>query len=358
MKSVFDEITLGNIQVQNRLVRSATFESGADAEGRYDQKMFDLYRKLADGGVGLIITGMVGVDANSRIAPSMVKTYNDTFTERLRQLTELVHDHGSRLVIQLAHCGIKVSKTDSGEPPLGISSLPGQNIREMSKEDLYRLADSFADAALRCKKAGADGVQMHAAHGYLLSQALSPIFNKRTDDYGGSLEKRAKLLFDVYKSIRDAVGDDYPVWIKINSSDLVDGGLTLDESQAICEQLSKAGMDAIEVSGGIAVSKESLPMKGVRDAQQEGYFYKEAVSIAGKVEADTDVISVGGYRTPELLERKLNEGNFKGFSLCRPFIVEPGLANRWRSGQMEKAKCISCNRCFAPGELSCKQRTV
>jgi 2,4-dienoyl-CoA reductase-like NADH-dependent reductase (Old Yellow Enzyme family) len=358
MKTLFDEITLGNIQVKNRLVRSATFESGADAEGRYDRKMFDLYRELADGGVGLIVSGMVGVDENSRIAPFMVKTYDDTFIERLRQLTELVHSRGSRLVIQLAHCGAKVPKTDSGEAPLGISSLQGRNIREMSKEDVCRLTGSFADSALRCKEAGADGVQIHSSHGYLLSQALSPIFNKRTDEYGGSLERRARLLFDVYESIQGAVGDDYPVWIKINSSDFADEGLTLDESRWVCEQLSKKGTGAIEVSGGIAVSKESAPARSVHDTQQEGYFYKEAVSIAEKVGANTDIISVGGHRTPGLLERKLNEGNLKGFGLCRPFIAEPGLANRWRSGQMEKAKCISCNRCYAPGELSCKQRAM
>jgi 2,4-dienoyl-CoA reductase-like NADH-dependent reductase (Old Yellow Enzyme family) len=358
MKTLFDEINLGGIRVRNRLVRSATFESGADAEGRYDRKMFDLYRELAEGGVGLIISGMVGVDGNSRISPCMVKTYDDTFVERLHKLTELVHDCGSRLVVQIAHCGVRVPKTDSGELPLGISSLPGKNIREMSKEDISRLSGSFADAAARCREAGADGVQMHAAHGYFLSQTLSPIFNKRTDEYGGPVENRAKLIFDVCKSIRDAVGEDYPVWIKVNSSDLADGGLTFDESLWICEKLSKMGIDAIEVSGGIATSKESSPLRRVHDEQQEGYFYQEALSIAGRVEADTDVISVGGYRTLELLERKLNEGNIEGFSLCRPFIAEPGLTNRWRSGQRERAECISCNKCFAPGKLSCKQRAV
>ncbi|MDR1483168.1 MAG: NADH:flavin oxidoreductase [Synergistaceae bacterium] len=358
MKTLFDEINLGGIPMRNRLVRSATFESGGDTEGRYDRKMFDLYRELADGGVGLIISGMVGIDRNSRISPLMVKAYDDTFVGQLRELTELVHGCGSRLVIQIAHCGAKVPKTDLGEPPLGISGLPGEGIREMSKEDISRLTDSFADAAARCKEAGADGVQIHAAHGYLLSQVLSPIFNKRADEYGGPVENRARLIFDVYKSIRRAVGDSYPVWIKINSSDLADGGLTFDESRWVCEQLSKTGIDAIEVSGGIAASRESSPARRVNDSQQEGYFYKEAVLIAESVGADTDVISVGGYRTPELLEQKLNEGNFKGLSLCRPFIAEPGLVNRWRSGKTERAKCVSCSKCFAPGGLSCKQKAV
>jgi 2,4-dienoyl-CoA reductase-like NADH-dependent reductase (Old Yellow Enzyme family) len=352
LKTLFDEITLGNIKVRNRLVRSATFEFGADGEGRYAQSMYDLYKCLAEGGVGLIISGMVGVDENSRVAPYMVKTYDDTFIQRLGELAKLVHDHGSKLVMQIAHCGAKVPKTDSGEPPMGISNLSGQNTREMSLKDIRRLIGSFTEAAVRCKEAGADGVQLHASHGYLLSQALSPVFNRRADEYGGPIENRARLLFDIYKSIRKTVGGSYPVWVKINSSDAADDGLTFEESQWVCEQLSEMGVDAIEVSGGIAVSKESSPAKSVQNEQQEGYFFKEALAIANKIEAD--VISVGGYRTPEILEQKLNAGNIKGISLCRPFIAEPALANKWRSGQTDKAICISCNKCFAPGPVSCK----
>jgi 2,4-dienoyl-CoA reductase-like NADH-dependent reductase (Old Yellow Enzyme family) len=352
LKTLFDEISLGGVKVRNRLARSATFEFGADEEGRYARSMYDLYKGLAEGGVGLIISGMVGVDENSRIAPQMVKTYDDTFTQRLGELAKLVHDHGSKLVTQIAHCGARVSKTDSGKAPMGMSSLPGQDIRELGLEDIHRLIAGFAEAALRCKEAGVDGVQIHAAHGYLLSQALSPIFNHRADAYGGSIENRAKLLLSVYSAIREAVGDDYPIWVKINSSDNMDGGFTFEECRWVCEQLSKMAIDAIEVSGGINVAKGSASVKNLQNEQWEGYFFKEALAIANQVE--TDVISVGGHRTPELLEQKLNAGNIKGISLCRPFIAEPALVNRWRSGQTDKAVCVSCNKCFAPGPLSCK----
>jgi 2,4-dienoyl-CoA reductase-like NADH-dependent reductase (Old Yellow Enzyme family) len=235
---------------------------------------------------------------------------------------------------------------------MGISNPSGQNIREMSPKDIQHLIGSFTEAAVRCKEAGTDGVQIHASHGYLLSQALSPIFNRRTDEYGGLIENRARLLFDIYKSIRKTVGDSYPVWVKINSSDVADGGLTFEESQWVCGQLSEMGANAIEVTGGIAASKESSPARNVQNEQQEGYFFEEALAIANKIEAD--VISVGGYRTPKVLEQKLNAGNIKGISLCRPFIAEPALANKWRSGQVDKAICISCNKCFTPGPVSCK----
>jgi 2,4-dienoyl-CoA reductase-like NADH-dependent reductase (Old Yellow Enzyme family) len=352
MKSLFDEITLGKIEVQNRLVRSATFEYGADQEGRYGQKMYDIYENLAKGGVGLIITGMVGVDENARVTPFMVKTYDGTFTVELQKLTELVHRYGSKMVVQIAHCGVKVQKTDAGLPPVAASKLPDKDYRELSIKDIQLLIDSFVTAATRCKDAGADGIQIHASHGYLLSQFLSPVFNKRTDEYGGSIERRAKIVFDVYDAVRAAVGGHYPIWFKINSSDLEENGLTFEECQWVCERLADMGVDAIEVSGGISISPESAPARQVQGEQDEGYFYRQAGQIAEKCK--TDIISVGGYRTPELLEKKLNEGEVKAISLCRPFICEPDLANRWQSGNLAKAQCISCSKCFSPGELSCK----
>ena len=352
MKSLFDEITLGKIRVKNRIVRSATFEYGGDDSGRYRQNMYDVYESLAKGGVALIITGMVGIDENSRVNPYMVKTYDDSFAGGLKKLTEIVHDYGCKIVVQIAHDGAKVPKTDTGLPPMAPSKLADKNYREMSSEDIQSLIVSFMTATIRCKEAGADGVQIHAAHGYLISQFLSPIFNHRADEYGGAIEKRAKILFDIYNAIRAAVGNDYPIWIKLNSSDLEESGLTFEECQWVCDQLTDMGIDAIEVSGGISITPRSAPARPVRNRQEEGHFYQEANRIAEN--SKVDIISVGGHRTPELLEEKLNQSNVKAISLCRPFICEPDLVNRWQSGNLEKAKCVSCNKCFAPGELSCK----
>lgn len=352
MKSLFDEIILGKISVKNRLVRSATFEYAGDANGHYRQNVCDIYERLAKGGVGLIITGMVGVDGNSRVSPYMVKAYDDAFVGGLKKLTEIVHDHGCKIVVQIAHNGAKVSKTDTGLPPMAPSKLAGKDYREMSVGDIKALIDSFTTTAIRCKEAGADGVQLHAAHGYLISQFLSPIFNHRTDEYGGTITKRAKILFDIYSSIRAAVGEDYPIWVKLNSSDLEEGGLTFEECGLVSDQLANMGVDAIEVSGGISITPHSMSAQPVRNKQEEGHFYQAARRIAET--SNADIISVGGYRTLELLEEKLNQSNIKAISLCRPLICEPDLANKWQSGDSHEVKCVSCNRCFAPAELSCK----
>lgn len=352
MKVMFDEITLGKIRVKNRLVRSATFEYGADDSGRYRQNMYDIYEDLAKGGVGLIITGMVGVDEASRVSPHMVKAYDDTFTGGLQKLTKLVHDYGCKIVVQIAHNGAKTPKTDAGLPPLAPSKLAGKNYRELSLEEIQSLTDSFASAAVHCKDAGADGVQIHAAHGYLISQFLSPIFNHRTDEYGGAIEQRSKILFDIYSSIRATVGDDYPIWVKLNSCDLEENGLTFEECQWVCGRLTDMGIDAIEVSGGISTTPSSVSAQPVLSRQEEGRFFLEASRIAES--SKTDIISVCGYRTPELLEEKLNQSEIKAISLCRPFICEPDLAGRWQAGNWEKAKCVSCNKCFTPGGLSCR----
>lgn len=351
MKSMYDATTLGKIPVKNRFVRSATFEYGGDDTGRFRQNMYDTIEGLAKGHVGLIITGMVAVDENAGIVPHMIKTYDETFVLGMQRLSSLAHKYGSKVVVQIAHCGIKVQKTDSGLPPMAISRRQDIACREMTKEDFMALVHSFAEAAVRCKEAGADAVQIHASHGYLLSEALSPIFNQRTDAYGGTIENRARLIFEIYHGIRKAVGKDYPVWIKINSSDVADGGLSFADSTWVCEQLSEMGIDAIEVSGGVAVSTESAPARLVKNEQGEGYFLKEALAISNRVKAD--VISVGGYRTPKLLHEKLNEGNVKALSLCRPLVCEPNLISRWKSGDDAKARCISCNRCFTPGPIQC-----
>ncbi|MDL2289504.1 NADH:flavin oxidoreductase [Clostridia bacterium OttesenSCG-928-F22] len=352
MKSMFDEVTIGKIAVKNRFVRSATFEYGGDENGCFRQNIYDIIKALAKGEVGLIITGMMAVDENAGITPNMIKTFNDAFPAGMRRLAELVHQHGSKVVVQIAHCGAKVKETDAGLPPVAPSKLANTEYREMSLADIEALTHSFAAAAIHCKEAGADGVQLHAAHGYLLSQFLSPIFNHRTDAYGGSIENRARIVFEIYRAVRDAVGADYPVWLKINSSDIEKDGLSFEESLWVCEQLSEMGVDVIEVSGGISVSKNSAPARMVKNREQEGYFSKEALAISKKVAAD--VISVGGYRTLASLDEKLNEGEIKAISLCRPFISEPDLVSRWKTGNAEKARCISCNKCFAPGPLDCK----
>lgn len=355
MKTLFEPVKISQLTLKNRVVRSATLEYCGNEEGRMTEELASIYKRLAEGGVGAIITGMIGINGESRILPAMIKAYDDAFVGDYRPVCNLVHVRGSKLIAQIAHCGAKVARTDDGAQPVGPSEsvLPsGTVVRALTKEGIGKIVGDFADAAAACKEAGFDGVQIHGAHGYLLSQFLSPTFNKRTDEYGGPIEDRARIVFEVYRAIRDAVGEDYPVWIKINGEDFTVDGMTPEESLWVCQELEQMGIDAIEVSGGVGTDPASRPSRAIQTEEDEGSFVETAERIAQAVKSP--VICVGGFRTLSKIEQVLNERNFAAVALCRPLICEPDLIERWRDGQAEKSRCISCNKCFTPDGLGCQ----
>jgi 2,4-dienoyl-CoA reductase-like NADH-dependent reductase (Old Yellow Enzyme family) len=220
--------------------------------------------------------------------------------------------------------------------------------REITVEEIQELVKAFGQAAQRVKEANFDAVQIHAAHGYLLNQFLSPIFNKRTDAYGGILENRTRLLLESLKSIRVNVGNDFPVLVKLTCQDFVKGGVTLDDSLAVGALLQREGIDAIELSGGMSPLSGKLSQFRTRitTEEEEAYFGKEAKMFKEKLHVP--IILVGGIRSFPLAERLFKEGYTDYISMSRPFIREPFLIKRWRSGDFHKAKCISDNRCFEP----------
>ena len=355
MKRLFEPVVVGRVPLRNRFIRSATFEYAYDNDtGAFSSRLLPMYERLAANGVAAIITGMVGVDENSRAAPVMVKAYGDTFVPEMTKLADGVHGLGAKIIVQINHCGKKARQIDGGGLPFGPSDEDGEEgraVRGMQREDIRSVVAGFAKIAVRCKEAGADAVQIHAAHGYLLSEFLNPYFNKRTDEYGGVIENRARIVFEVYDSIRAAVGDNYPVWIKINCRDLTEQSISPEEFRWVCGELDERGIDAIEVSGGAVVDAKSASTPVIKTEEDEGYFAREALEVAEKVAAS--IISVCGYRTPEVMEKWLNRGDIQAISLCRPLISEPDLVGRWERGQNGKARCISCSQCFNP-ELACK----
>lgn len=354
MKKMFEPAIVGGLSLRNRFIRSATFEFIYDNEKEvFADKLLPIYEKLAANGVAAIITGMVGVDGNSRAASVMVKAYAHSFVAELAKVVDGVHALGAKLVVQISHCGQKAEFIDNGGSPVGPSEgkdAQGNLIKGMDIGEIHSVITSFAETARRCKEAGADAVQIHAAHGYLLSEFLSPYFNKRTDEYGGDIVGRARIVLEVYDAVRKAVGKDYPVWIKINSKDLTEPSIRQEEFQWVCGELDKLGIDAIEVSGGAVVSPESSFAPLIKKENDEGYFGREALKVAET--ASASIISVCGYRTPEVMEKWLNQGKIEAVSLSRPFISEPDLISRWQQGDTQKARCISCNKCFNP-ELKC-----
>ena len=351
MRTIFEPAKLGNLEIKNRLVRSATQEIGAMHNGQITSRLGDIYADLARGGVGLIITGMMGVAPNSCASPGMAKIYSDTFAEEFLAVAERVHAQGGKLVVQLGHCGARAAEIDDGDSALAPSDIPNKNppVRAMTVEEIENLVKAYGAAALSCKDAGADGVQIHAAHGYLISEFLSPLFNHRTDAYGGSAAGRARLLFEVYDEIRRQVGSDYPILVKLNYTDLTPGGVTEEEVLANCKELSRRGIDAIEVSCGAALDRITNSTRGA--AQEEAFNSEFAIRLS--FEIDSAVISVGGYRSPEKIEQVLNESRIAAISMCRALIREPNLPERWRSGDRTKAECIACSRCFNSSSHGC-----
>ena len=221
----------------------------------------------------------------------------------------------------------------------------------VNQEDIRFLQHAFADAALRAKRAGFDGVQIHAAHGYVLSKFLNPYYNRRSDEYGGTIENRARMLLETYAAIRAKVGPEYPVLVKINCSDFMDQGMTFAESRYVCKRLVELGISAIEVSGGSFSSRPNEGPVRIIKKEQGPYFKQYAVEIAHEV--DVPVILVGGNRDFRSMEEILNQTEIEYFSLSRPLICESDLINRWQSGDMKPARCISCNKCLGLEHTTC-----
>ncbi|MBW2638255.1 MAG: NADH:flavin oxidoreductase, partial [Deltaproteobacteria bacterium] len=258
MRKLFEDSMINGMNLPNRFVRSATWEGMATDHGAVTPKLIDTMAALAAGGVGLIITGHAYVRPEGKASPWQLGIYKDELVSGLRKMTAAVHACGGRIIAQLAHAGCFTSAQLTGQPPLVVSDFNELATKSPRKEitarDISEIISAFADAAQRAKSAGFDGVQIHSAHGYLLSQFLSPAFNKRRDEYGGSVHNRARIHLEICHTVREAVGRDYPILIKMNCRDFVENGLELEESLQVAHLLADAGLDAIDLSGGTPAS--------------------------------------------------------------------------------------------------------
>jgi len=351
MSRLFEVTSIRQMKLTNRFVRSATYEGMATGDGICTPALREKMAELAAGGVGLIITSHSYVSPEGRARPLQLGIHSDAMIPSLRIMTDAVHAKGGRIVIQLAHAGAQADSKMNGLPALGPSPLEkadGTVSRQMVPTDFARIREAFGEAAQRAKEAGFDGAQLHAAHGYLLSQFLSPHFNRRTDDYGGSLENRARFLLEVAAGIRAKVGEDFALLVKINSDDFIEGGFRADEMVRVSRMLEAADVDAIEISGGTVLSGDKIPSRiGVPKAEEEQVYYREA-ALAFKREVKIPLILVGGIRSLGVAERLVAEGVADYVALSRPLIREPNLVHRWRSADPSMATCISCNRCYRP----------
>ncbi|MHC4297831.1 MAG: NADH:flavin oxidoreductase [Planctomycetota bacterium] len=351
MSRIFERSVIGDMELANRFVRSATWEGMATEGGAVTPKLIETIAALAEGGVGLIISSHAYVSAEGQASPWQVGIDRDEMIPGLSELTTAVHQSGGRIVAQLAHAGNFAAEKLTRQPPLVVSDYEGladSPRKEMTVEDIRKLIDAFAAAAGRAKSAGFDGVQIHSAHGYLLSQFLSPIYNRRRDEYGGDAGNRARIHLEICDAVRQQVGRDYPVLIKMNCRDFAENGLTLEDSVRVAELLAGAGFDAIELSGGLLTNKELSPCRsGINSPDKEAYFKQEARVFKQKL--DIPLILVGGVRSIEVAEQLVEGGTTDYISMSRPFIREPDIVNRWKAGDRARSSCKSDNLCFRPG---------
>jgi len=343
MSKVFESTVINSMALKNRFVRSATWEGMAADDGSCTPKLTETMVRLADGGVGLIITGHAYVAKEGQAGPWQLGIYHDRLVDGLHQMSDAVHGAGGIIVAQLAHSGMFAGPNLIGTRPIGPSAVTGvirHDIREMTSSDIEHLKKVFSQAAERAKQAGFDGVQLHAAHGYLLSQFLSPYFDRRADTYGGPIEQRVRIIVEILNEIRLRVGPDYPVLIKMNTRDFLDGGQEFDDAATAAAILAEKGLDAVELSGGTGLSGKLNPVRtGIRKASDEAYFRDAAVAFREKM--SLPVILVGGIRSFTLAEQLVVDGVADYISMSRPFIREPDLINRWLGGDRRKAACLS-----------------
>ena len=351
MNTLFDQTTIKGMTLQNRLARSATWEGMCAADGRPLPKLISFYRDLAHGGVGLIITGYTFVSPEGKQLPGKMGIHTDDFADVMKAMTRAVHEERGKICVQLVHAGGQTDAGNAGRQPLAPSAVKIEQYpelpAEMTGDDIIRVINAFGDGARRAKNWGFDAVQLHGAHGYLLNQFLSPLANQRQDDYGGSIENRCRFLLEAYHAVRAAVGPDFPVMIKLNGSDNLDGGLSLEDAVFTAKALDKEGIDCIEVSGGTPASGARNPARmKINTPEKEAYNLSSAQKIRAAV--NCPIMVVGGFRSFEVTEKTVRE-TADYVSMARPFIREPDLAIRWQKGDMSPARCISCNSCFKPG---------
>jgi len=380
MSVLFEKTEIKGMELKNRLVRSATYEGMADENGFPTENLFELYERLSQGGVGLITTGLSFVSRDGKM-DAMNGIDSDEHITKYRELVNLVHKNGSKIAMQIAHCGRQTSAEMIKTQPVAPSAVK-ENVfqvkpREMTEQDIERIIEAFGEASRRVKASNFDAVQIHGAHGYLINGFLCPHTNRRKDKWGGSIENRMRFVEEIYNLCREKVGDDYPILIKISAYDNMKKGLKKEEGVIMAEMMADMGFDGIEVSCGIMedggstargdfpidVILETFPMYKNKNAFfhfmmrhfgeklikpvpfTQAFNRDSAKEIKSKI--NIPVFLVGGMIDPKVMEGVVEKGDADYISLSRALINNPKFPKKIQEGSRELSKCLRCNLCFA-----------
>ncbi|WP_335955394.1 NADH:flavin oxidoreductase/NADH oxidase family protein [Acinetobacter guillouiae] len=326
------------ITIPNRIAKSAMSEQLADRHGSPTIDLQQLYAVWARGGTGLLITGNVMIDSRAFVEPRNVVLQDEQFLQANKLWAQAAQANGSKIIMQINHPG-RVAVLPLLKKPIAPSAvgldLPAMNIirmpRAMTEAEILEQIKRFATTAALAVKAGFDGVQVHAAHGYLLSQFLSPLANTRTDQWGGNPENRQRILIETVRAVRQAIGKNKILSVKLNSADFQKGGLSQQESLQIALALEAEGIDLLEVSGGNYESPAQLGYAPDRQAQRDGYFLDYATAL--REQSKLPLMLTGGLRDVDLMNRIVADGTVDLIGLARPFALQPDLAKQLLAGK-------------------------
>ncbi len=353
MKNLFDSMEIKNLKLKNRAIRSATNERAFCSEkGELTPQLIELYKELIEGDVGTLITSFANVLESDQPAQYMLGIYNEQLIESYKPIIDIANDNNCKMILQIVYGGSQTSYNVNNRIILGPSSVENLSSKVIPKEatieELNEIKNAFVQGALRAKKAGFHGVQIHGAHGYFLSQFMNPYYNRREDNYGGSLENRARIILEIYQDIRKAVGEEYFVSIKLNCEDFMENGSTFSDNLYLAKELSNVGIDLIEISGGSGSSyKDQGVIRAIKSIEEESYFYEQGKLIAKEIKAPVSL--VGGHKRYEKIDNILNDSKIEFISISRALVSEPDLINRWKIDKTP-SRCISCNKCFFRGK--------
>jgi len=353
-----DEIEIGELKLRNRFMRSATHEWLASDDGSPTEPIVTIHEALARHGIGLSVSGYAYVSVDGKGSEGQQGMHSDHVISRYREIADRVHAHGAAFFVQLVHNGRHAFSTESCPNPLSASALPvpGKDIKskEMTEDEIRRVIRDFVSAIERCQKAKVDGVQLHCAHGFLLSSFFSPFLNRREDDWGGDTVGRTRIATEIIRMARRKF-PGYPITVKMNCTDGVDGGIDVNEAIEIAKILSSDGVDAIEVSGGIEEAPTDVTCQRVLSKDQEAYFKEYSREIRKKV--DCPVMLVGGIRSIDVMRTIISDDYADMISMSRPLIREPDLISKIIDGRKREASCVSCNKCFDPTGVKCNRQS-
>ncbi|MFW6312520.1 MAG: FAD-dependent oxidoreductase [Spirochaetota bacterium] len=357
--NLFSEARIGPVTIPNRVVMPAMGTVLCAADGEVTDHQIAYYEERAAGGTGLIVTEIVAVEPElGKAVVNQTRADEDRFVPLLSRLVQAVHRHPTRIFAQLHHAGNQSnSRVCRGKQIVAPSEITNQGVgekpRALTHEEVGDLVNRFASAAVRCRSAGFDGVELHAAHGYLINQFMSPHSNQRDDEYGGSFDNRMRFVTEILHSIKKQCGEEFPVMVRFSADEFVDGGITLEDSKRIARHLQDAGADALDVSCGTYESMQTL-LEPITYDQGWRVYLAEAI----KAEVEIPVVAVGVLRQPEFVEQVLADGRADFIALGRELLAEPDWVVKTSEGREDELRhCIQCLYCiesiFAARPIAC-----